>query len=178
LHKARDIIGLPVIAVDGGRKLGEVRDFLLGAWHVKGLLLDPKYWFGSARAIACEGIQSIGSDAVIVSDPEAIYTFGDFTEQGRLFISGKKKLQGMPVVTYNGQQLGYIEDVYFDEKLGKKITGLELTDGLISDITEGRKVVMINEEAQLGEDAVIVHGDSVSGQLQERERTSDSNRIG
>jgi len=37
---------------------------------------------------------------------------------------------------------------------------------------------MINEEAQLGEDAVIVHGDSVSGQLQERERTSDSNRIG
>jgi len=52
-----------------------------------------------------------------------------------------------------------IEDVYFDEQMGKQIVGLELTDGLISDITEGRKVVMINEDAQLGEDAVIVQGD-------------------
>lgn len=159
--RARDVIGLPVISVDDGRKLGEVRDILLGEWQIKGLLLDAKYWFGSARAVACEGIHSLGADAVMVADPEAVYTFGDFTELGRLFISGKKKLQGMPVMTPNGQQLGYIEDVYFDDDLGKTITGLELTDGFISDFTEGRKVVMVRNDAQLGEDAVICHGDMV-----------------
>lgn len=158
--KARDVIGLPVINTENGKKLGEVRDLLLGEWHVKGLLLDPKYWFGQARAIACEGIQSIGHDAVMVADPEAVYTFGDFREQGRLFLSGKKKLQGLPVVTPNGQQLGYIEDVYFDDKVGKQITGLELTDGFISDITEGRHIVLVNNDAQMGEDAVIVQTDS------------------
>lgn len=162
MFKARDIIGLPIISVGDGRKLGEVRDVLLGAWKVKGLLLDPKFWFGQARAIACEGIQSFGSDAVMVSDPEAIYTFGDFAEHGRLFLSGKKKIQGVAVMTPNGQQLGFIEDVYFDDNLDKQIIGLELTDGFISDLTEGRKVVMISEEAQLGEDAVIVHADRLA----------------
>jgi uncharacterized protein YrrD len=178
LVKARDIIGLPVICVQDGRKLGEVRDLLIGDWQLKGLLLDPKYWFGHVRAVASEGIASIGSDAVMVSDPEAVYTFGDFTERGRLFMSGKKKLHAMPVVTPNGQQLGFIEDVYFDDQLGKQIIGLELTDGVISDLREGRKIVHIQDDAQLGEDAVIVQ----AGQSAEHERsgtqTSDSNRIG
>lgn len=162
VFKVRELIGLPVISMDDGRKFGEVRDCLLGAWEIKGLLLDPKYWFASSRAVACEGIHSLGADAVMLSDPEAIYTFGDFDEHGRLFLSGNKKLQGMPVVTPNGQQLGFIEDVYFDEKMDKQIIGLELTDGFISDLTEGRKIVMINEEAQMGEDAVIVYADMLS----------------
>ncbi len=159
MRKTRNVIGLPVITADSGRQIGEVRDIWLGEWEVKGLLLDPKYWFGRARVVPCEAVHSLGSDAVMLSDPEAVYHHGDFTEHGRLFMSGKKKLHGLPVVTPNGEQLGYIEDVYFDEKMEKQIIGLELTDGFISDITEGRKVVMIDERSQMGEDAVIVYGD-------------------
>ena len=159
MRKAMNIIGLPVIVVDNGRKIGEVRDEMLGEWELKGLLLDPKYWFGSARVLPCEGIHSLGTDAVMLSDLEAVHHLGDFTEHGRLFLSGKKKLLGLPVVTLNGEQLGYIEDVYFDEKMERQIIGFELTDGFISDITEGRKIVMIDERSQLGEDAVIVYGD-------------------
>jgi uncharacterized protein YrrD len=70
--------------------------------------------------------------------------------------SGEHKLKGLPVITVNGRQLGFLEDVYFEEKLGRKIEGLEISDGFISDLKEGRKRLPAPDEATIGDDAVIV----------------------
>jgi uncharacterized protein YrrD len=56
----------------------------------------------------------------------------------------------------NGNQLGIIEDVYFSKKLGNKIKGFEISEGFISDLTEGRKWLTLPDSVTRGEEAVIV----------------------
>lgn len=63
-------------------------------------------------------------------------------------------------MTTNGQKLGHITDVYFMEELGK-IIGYEISDGFVSDITEGRKIIQIPNKIIFGEDAILVPKDEV-----------------
>ncbi len=48
-----------------------------------------------------------------------------------------------------------VEDVYFQEELGT-IIGYELTDGFLSDVTQGRKMLPKVEPLTVGTDAIVV----------------------
>lgn len=64
-------------------------------------------------------------------------------------------MQGMPVITANGKQLGILEEVYFDEVQGK-IVGYELSDGFVNDVLDGRQVIRHPDQLLFGEDAFVV----------------------
>ena len=156
MQKARDIIGLPVIAVAGGKQVGTVKDMLFDEeWRIEGLLLEEKHWFSSPRWVAWPDIKASGPDAVTIAGEEALRTLDD-TEGKLLLFGGKRKLVGLPIVTVNGRQLGIVEDVYFAAQLDRKVIGCELSDGLLADLREGRKFLPLGREAVVGEDAIIV----------------------
>jgi uncharacterized protein YrrD len=156
LQRAHDIIGLPVISIDTGKRVGTVKDVLITFdWTLMGILLDPKRWFASPRLIAWEHLVSLGPDAVTIADEDVLQNMDEHVDAASL-ASGEHKLKGLPVITVNGRQLGFLEDVYFEEKLGRKIEGLEISDGFISDLKEGRKRLPAPDEATIGDDAVIV----------------------
>src|SRR5690606_28870268 len=75
------------------------------------------------------------------------------------FASGGNKLKDRPVVTANGNQLGVITDVYYEQETGTQLLGFELSDGFISDLKDGRRWLRISEEATIGVDAVVVSAD-------------------
>lgn len=62
---------------------------------------------------------------------------------------------GKPMVTYNGENIGLLEDVYIQENLGT-IVGYEVSDGFFADISEGRKVLE-NTSISIGEDTIVVN---------------------
>lgn len=67
MHKALDVIGLPVLEVETGKKLGAVKDFLIDReGGFCGLLLDARQWYSSPRWISRDEILAIGDDAVTV----------------------------------------------------------------------------------------------------------------
>ena len=68
---------------------------------------------------------------------------------------GKEKLSGRPLLTSEGEKLGLVEDVYFMEELGT-IVGYEVTEGLIADIKEGRKVVKTEHPLTIGKDILVI----------------------
>lgn len=70
--------------------------------------------------------------------------------------SGDGKIIGRPVLTFNGRRLGVIEDVYFGENMDKPLLGYELSDGFMTDLTEGRKWLPVNDSFTFGEEAVLV----------------------
>jgi uncharacterized protein YrrD len=156
LRKAKDIIGMPIIEIAGGKQLGHVKDIAFDSeWTLQAVVVDTKKWFSVPKAIACGNVMGFGDDAITIQD-EACVEELETPPEWFYFLNGDNRIKGKPIMTVNGNQLGVVEDVYFDEKLGTKIIGYELTDGFISDITEGRKKLPAPEQITWGEDAIIV----------------------
>ncbi|HOJ10472.1 MAG TPA: PRC-barrel domain-containing protein [Clostridiales bacterium] len=69
-----------------------------------------------------------------------------------------KKIEEVNVYSKSGKDLGIVKDILFDCKTGY-IEGFELTDGLIQDIIEGRKVVPLIGKYEYGKDYLLVGND-------------------
>ena len=155
LRKVLDVIGLPVLDTSSGKKIGSVKDvYFNDAGELMGLAVQSKTIFSKVAYLASEHIGAIGEDAVTVGTKRFLAPL-DPIDHYHGFYSGKSLFKGLSMMTTNGQELGHVEDVYFMEELGK-IIGYELSDGLLSDITEGRRIIQFPEKMIIGEDAMIV----------------------
>lgn len=156
MRKAHDLIGLPVLTVDSGKQIGQVKDLLVGPdWNIRGIMLEVKNWFSSLRYIPWEGVVAAGEDAITIPNESVIREF-EHVEECHAFLEGSRKIKGLPVITVGGHKLGVVEDVYLNQNWGKQIIGYELSEGFISDLKEGRRWLPMPELATKGEDAVIV----------------------
>jgi uncharacterized protein YrrD len=156
LRKARDLIGLPVLAVDSGKQVGNAKDLLIDpTWHIMGIVLDTKYWFSSLRYVEKTNIIACGEDAITIPNENAIHKLDDDINL-YAFIGRNGGIKGLPVITVGGHQLGMVEDVYLEQDWGKQIVGYELSEGFLSDVRDGRKWLPLPKQAIRGEDAIIV----------------------
>lgn len=154
--KGKELLGRPIVAISTGERVDNVRDLVFDhqANQLLGLLVDEGGWFRAARVVPFEAIRSIGEDAIMVDSPESVTTT---REDGRLaeVLDSKVSLVGMTLLTTDGQNLGKIADVYFDEHTGR-VEGYEATGGLFADLSSGRTFVPAPESVQIGADAAIV----------------------
>ncbi|CAM3565730.1 PRC-barrel domain-containing protein [Deinococcus frigens] len=154
--KGKDILGRHIVAIDSGERIDSVHDLIFDhqANEVLGLLVDEGGWFRAAKVVPFEMIRSIGEDAVMIASAEHVTTT---RQDDRLadVLDSKISLIGMTLLTTDGQDLGKIADVYFDEASGK-VEGYEATGGLFSDMSNGRTFVPAPENVQIGEHAAIV----------------------
>lgn len=149
------MIGLAVINVNTGHNLGRVQDLLFDdEGRLRGIQLESKGLWRSKRYIPIEKILSIGEDALTVGTDD-LFSDLDSSSAFHSILNGNQKLKGKPVITTNGLELGHVEDVYFQEEVGR-IIGYELTDGFLSDVVEGRKVMPVPAELTLGNDCLVV----------------------
>ncbi|RAP77959.1 PRC-barrel domain-containing protein [Paenibacillus montanisoli] len=158
--RLQHLIGLPVIEMSGGKHVGHVKDAWFDEhWQLGGIILDAGRRFLTAiKAVLWNDVMVCGEDAVIIMN-EASVRKTKQAEIMRSFHTGSIRLKDLPVITVDGEQLGRVSDVYFDEIQGTQIVGYELTDGFIADILEGRKWLPAPqpvEEVMLGEDVIIV----------------------
>ncbi|KAA9007702.1 photosystem reaction center subunit H [Paenibacillus spiritus] len=155
--KMQDMIGLSVFGVEEGKVIGKIVDCILDSnWTIAGIELESKSFFGGhVKVVAWKDIVAYGEDAVMITSEEAIQK----TDSDRIpytFLEGKNKLKDLQVVTATGTILGKVSDVYFDQKMGNTIVALEISDGLVTDLMEGRKWLPCSEEISIGEDALLV----------------------
>lgn len=161
MRSSQDVIGLPVYAISSGKQVGIVRDLLFdNHQQLFGLLVESKGWMMRRRYIPADRIVSFGFDAVTVDSENVLEPLEDPHEKVVGVCSGKHKLKGLPVMTVTGSELGRLENVYFLEEVGTLI-GYELTDGLITDLREGRKALRSTESLTWGDDALIVSRNAV-----------------
>ncbi|MFT9486995.1 MAG: PRC-barrel domain-containing protein [Tepidibacillus sp.] len=168
MRKTEDVIGLPVIDLSSGKKIGVTKDVYFDEnGELKGIAVESDGLFGKRQYLAFEHIGAIGDDAITVGTKRFLTSL-DLIEQYYGIYSGKKRYKGLPVFTTNGHELGQIQDVYFMEEMGK-ILGYELSDGFLTDVTEGRKVIQYPKRMVLGEDAMIVPQDEVQDVIMDEE---------
>lgn len=156
MRGARGLIGLPVLEYAKGKRLGTVRDVLVDrGWALRGIVLDYKSWFTSARYVEWKDVRSIGHDAVMVDAKSSVRKFKD-VDGIYYLVNGKDRLRGLPLVSAEGIQMGHLEDVYFSQKMEDSIIGFELSDGLLTDLVEGRRNITLPEGALRGDDMILV----------------------
>ncbi|BAB04983.1 PRC-barrel domain-containing protein [Halalkalibacterium halodurans] len=147
--------GLPVIDRQTGNELGSVMDGIIAPDRMMGFLVNKNGWFHRHQWLPLDHIISLGTDGVMI---EAKGLSKEISTNGGAaypLMHGQHKLQGKPLITEEGERLGLVQDVYFLEKAGK-IVAYEVTEGLLADITEGRKVVRSNGPVTVGKDVLIV----------------------
>lgn len=154
MQRARDIIGLPVIEWETGKEAGSVQDLLFNKqWQYKGLLLEEKNFFHKGSYVPASAVLSFGPDYIMIR-ANAITSF-DSSSMWQTLRTGRTPLKGKPVVTVHGCHLGFVADVYLEPHAGK-IVGYELSDGILSDMLDGRRVIRDTQRITLGKNAVIV----------------------
>ncbi len=154
--KIQSMIGLAVFDVEDGKQLGKIHDFIVQEdWSVYGFELEGKGLFSlQVRTVKWEDVVSFGSDAIMIRNQQAVrQTAADDIQH--TFLIGNRKLKELPVLTSDGAMLGYVSDVYFNPELGKSITGIEISDGFISDLIGGRKWLPISDQIAFGESAIM-----------------------
>jgi uncharacterized protein YrrD len=157
MRKGNNIIGRPVFAYDTGKKLdNRIADLIFDqdSNQLLGFLIDEKGWFRDAQVLPLENIHAIGPDAVIVPSAAAILRAKDSTPMQAVLAHGLV-LKGSRIMTTEGQGLGTMVDLYFDEQTGA-IEGYETSGGLFADAYSGRSFIPAPRTLSIGEDAVFV----------------------
>ena len=154
--KGKEILGRNIVALSSGEKVDTVRDVVFDHQgnQVLALLVDEGGWFRAAKAVPFERIRSIGEHAIMIGSPDDVTTSRDDARLGDA-LESKTSLIGMNLLTTDGQNLGRIADVYFDEHTGG-VVGYEATGGLFADMSSGRAFIPAPSEVQIGADAAIV----------------------
>ncbi len=147
--------GLPIIELSGGRELGQVLDLLFSGQQVTGFVIDKKGWMNRHLFLAVEDVSSFGQDGIMIDNASKLQPYKTNERQAYPLKQGKEKVRGKSLLTTEGEKLGLVEDVYFNEEVGT-IIGYEVTDGLLADIVEGRKVVKGKGKLTVGKDKAIL----------------------
>lgn len=155
MRKLRPVIGLPVLEVVRGARIGEVRELLLdfGGAVLAGVVVNNANWFNEERGVRFRDIFAIGRDAVTVRDSGAVTDFSALASKAG--IHRLSDICGKEIITESGEYLGLVTDVLCDSVTGE-IKSYELSDGFITDFIAGRRVMPLPRVQVTGEERLVV----------------------
>ena len=160
MERYSEVLGLPVISAEDGKKVGVVKNIIFCPKRKKLLafLLECKSYELSKKVVLPEDIINLGKDAVIIKDLNSVQALrkakntDEFTEKGEVI--------GLRVYSKAGDDMGVVKDVIFDYK-SWTIDGVEISDGLIQDIVKGRSVLPLLGKVEFGESIILVDKEAV-----------------
>ncbi len=168
MQKGKSVIGKDVLSLASGARIHSVKDILIGADNdqVVALLVDEGGLLGTSTVVPFEAISSIGRDAIVVEQDEAVVAASSDPEV-KAILNRTDKLLGKTVYTEDGKKMGSIADLYFDDRSGR-ITGFEISGGTLGDLARGPSYLATEEVRIAGTDAVFISssgGEALEGQV-------------
>src|SRR5919206_1373484 len=156
MRRGKSVIGKDVLSLASGLRLNSVKDLVLGSSNdaVVALLVDEGGLLSSSKIIPADAIVSFGRDAVVVNDDSALVEASRAPEL-RAVLDRETKLIGTTVFTDTGDKQGKVSDVYFDEA-SRRVMGLEISSGGVTDIAEGRRFLSVDEVIRIGPDVLYI----------------------
>lgn len=191
--KIRDILGLPVIYDDGSKSPGFLKDVIIDTCEkqVKAFIVEKRGIRNMITVFDFDDILDIGGGALIVKKCSDTKKYGEqenfdnkehkkeisrSNSLEKKFSDIDKKKCEIKVYSKNGDDLGIVKDIFFNEQTGK-IEAFELSDGLIDDIIGGRKLIPLIGKYEFGEENIVVGIDSVQEMISSRENRKKEKHI-
>lgn len=155
MQKLRELFGLPVLVIATGTQIGEVQEVILDLEQaaVRGVVLAGANWFTNDQGIVFEDIYRIGRDAIMVRATYAVRELKPAIMPGTVYYL--QDLLDKQIYTDTGLSLGILVDALYDGCTGE-IKAYEVSDGLITDLLYGRRVMPLPQAQVVGQDKLIV----------------------
>jgi len=155
MRKGRTVIGQDVYSLADGRRVQSVKDLIVSDDHdsIVALLVDEGGLLGTSTIVPIESVYRFGPDAVMV-DTVASVVPASSDARVAVTLDRKASLLGTTVVTTEGERVGQIGDMYFDEASGA-ILGYEVSGGVLGDVLRGASWLPRSSVEIIGPDAVI-----------------------
>lgn len=160
MERSSEVLGLPVIAFENGKKLGDIKDIVYcpKKREIKGFILENRGFDRRKRMLLFKDVLNIGKDAIIAQGPDCVVPV---RESGAGEGTGDEGgILGLKIYSRSGENLGVVKDVLFDQKTGL-VEGVEASDGLIQDIIQGRKLVPLFGKVEFGSETLLVDREAV-----------------
>lgn len=160
MRSARELHGLAVVDVQGGRRLGHIDEVVVSPDDLRllGFVMKEGNLFNQReRVVEASGIRSIGADAVTVDGEELAGDADAASEAFREARTGDRRLIGSKVVTQEGTLLGTVDDFAIDESQ-QRVGALTLRGGLLS----GGDALPAERIVSVGPDVVVVRGETTT----------------
>jgi uncharacterized protein YrrD len=124
-----DIRGLPVVTIDGGEDVAEVRDLIYSpeAGRLVGLTLNKRGFLAGRRreVLPAETIHAIGRDAVMIAGEDSLIVPQDAPADVGSPPS-ERDVTGNEVLTEQGKSLGKVKDVVVLVGSNGEVVGYEI----------------------------------------------------
>ena len=155
MRKGRTVIGQDVYSLADGRRVHSVKDLLVSDDHdtIVALLVDEGGLLGTSTIVPIEAVHRFGPHAVMIEDATSVIPASADTRVAAT-LDRKASLLGTVVVTTEGERVGKIGDMYFDEVSGA-ILGYEVSGGTVGDVMRGTSWLPRASVSVIGPDAVI-----------------------
>jgi len=155
LRKVSELIGLPVVSKETGKKVSTIKEIIYSDRRNKiiGFIVNEGNIFREAKLVQFKNVYSIGNDAVVIENKNLIEKSTLLPEMSQLI--DEKKTSEDEILTEDGESLGHVRDIIINTENGV-VVGFILTDGLIQDLKEGRNVLPYNTQTIFGEDSIII----------------------
>ena len=155
---AQHIKGLNVMSLKQSRKIASADKILYdpGEHRIKALTLGGPIG-ADAKVILFSDIKNIGSDGVMVESEDSIKTLTQAGKNIERMVKDNLYLINTSVMTEDGVGLGKIVDFQFDPTSGN-VSEVEISQGPIMDVKEGRKKVAGDDIVRIGKNTTIVKG--------------------
>jgi len=156
MKQTKDLIGLPVFAVDEGDFVAQVYSTVVNPAEgkIEYLLLEGDQWYMEKKCIAFSDITAIGANALTTEKAANVKQVTQIEKAVKL-IGQETNVLNTGVMTRDGRLLGTVPEFFFDETTGA-IAGCELLPpdgaepaGIIPAaqiITIGKKYLVVKED--------------------------------
>lgn len=161
--RAGEIAGRPVVTVDSGEDIAEVRDVVFSHdnGYLVGFTLNKRGWLAGPlkQALDWSGVHALGPDAVMIASRESLAA----SDAEIVSAGDAEDVVGGRVITDNGRELGTVTDLVLAVDEQARVVGYEIGGPAVEEGPGGdRRYIPLPETFAVSGSALLVPA-SVTG---------------
>lgn len=158
--KSKKFIGMPVISLEEGQRIGKIKELVVNPVTkvVAALLIEQKGWFKDQKFIPYSKVSSVGNDAITVEQSNSVQKGTSLPDIVQL-TKNKYNIVDCKVIAENGTVLGMVEE-YFVDAMSGEIVGLEVSGSLINSFLSGRAFLDVALIRTIGKELIVTSNDA------------------
>ncbi|MGF7184170.1 uncharacterized protein YrrD [Desulfitispora alkaliphila] len=147
-YESKHFLGLPVVSLDLGQQLGVVKSLIIDPETVSlmGLVISNKGWLSENRFLPFSKVKSVGRHAVTTESSKSLEKIVQSSDH--------RQLEGVQVLSCQGNFLGTVEEFTIDAETGEIVT-LELSGKLINSLLKGKASLPRTALQTMGKDVIV-----------------------